>query len=58
MQRVMTVAGQAFTRTGSLYSVGVASIVPFALVSLAVTTRYLGPRTMGGSRSCSRSRRS
>ena len=43
----MRVAGQAFTRTGSLYSIGVASVVPFALLSLAVTTRYLGPADYG-----------
>ena len=31
VERVMTVAGQAITRAGSLYSIGVASVVPFAL---------------------------
>src|SRR5262245_13715654 len=46
-ERVMTVAGQAMTRAGSLYSIGVASVVPFALVSLAVTTRYLGVSDYG-----------
>jgi O-antigen/teichoic acid export membrane protein len=46
-ERVMTVAGQVFARQGGLFSLGVAAVVPFAFISLAVTTRYLGPGDYG-----------
>ena len=45
--RVMTLYGQMMTRTGSIFAVGMLAIVPFGLVSLAVTTRFLSPDDFG-----------
>ena|GEM_PF-2881230 len=44
---VMTLYGQSMTRAGSIFAIGIAAIVPFGVVSLAVTTRYLSPSEFG-----------
>lgn len=45
--QVMAAYGQSMTRTGAIYAVGMASIVPLGLLSVAVTTRYLQPADYG-----------
>jgi O-antigen/teichoic acid export membrane protein len=46
-KRVMTIYAQTMTRTGGMYAVGLMGIVPFGIVSLAVTTRFLDPSDYG-----------
>jgi O-antigen/teichoic acid export membrane protein len=43
----MTLYGQAMTRAGSVFAIGMMAIVPFGFVSLAVTTRFLDPADFG-----------
>ncbi|HEY6549889.1 MAG TPA: oligosaccharide flippase family protein [Solirubrobacterales bacterium] len=45
--QVMTLYGQTMTRTGSIFALGLASVVPFGILSIAVTTRYLVPLEYG-----------
>jgi O-antigen/teichoic acid export membrane protein len=45
--RVMTLYGQAITRAAGIYGIGLMAIVPFGIVSLAVTTRLLEPADYG-----------
>jgi O-antigen/teichoic acid export membrane protein len=45
--RVMTLYGQAMTRAGSIFAIGMMAIVPFGIASLAVTTRFLEPADFG-----------
>lgn len=41
-QRVMAVAARAFTKSATVYTFGSAVVVPFGIISLAITTRFLG----------------
>jgi O-antigen/teichoic acid export membrane protein len=43
----MTLYGQTMTRTGGIFAIGLASIVPFGILSIAITTRYLSPADYG-----------
>jgi len=43
----MTLYGQTMTRTGSIFALGLAAVVPFGVLSIAVTTRYLAPDEYG-----------
>jgi O-antigen/teichoic acid export membrane protein len=43
----MTLYGGAMTRAGSIFAIGMMAIVPFGVVSLAVTTRFLEPADFG-----------
>ena len=45
--QVMTRYGQAMTRAGSIFTVGMMAIVPFGIASLAITTRFLEPAEFG-----------
>lgn len=45
--RAMTLYGQLMTRTGAIFAFGLASVVPFGVLSIAVTTRYLEPAEYG-----------
>ena len=45
--RIMTLYGQTMTRTGSIFAFGLAAVVPFGILSIAVTTRYLAPDEYG-----------
>src|SRR3954470_13511091 len=40
-RRVMALHGQSMTRAGSIFAVGLVAVVPFGVVSIAVTTRCL-----------------
>lgn len=46
-KHVMTLYGKTMTRTGGVFAIGMAAIVPFGIVSLAITTRYLEPGDFG-----------
>lgn len=46
-RRAMTLYGQLMTRTGAIFAFGLASVVPFGILSVAVTTRYLDPAEYG-----------
>jgi O-antigen/teichoic acid export membrane protein len=46
-RRAMTLYGQLMTRTGAIFAFGLASVVPFGVLSIAVTTRYLDPAEYG-----------
>jgi O-antigen/teichoic acid export membrane protein len=46
-EHVMTLYGQSMTRAGGVFAIGIAAIVPFGIVSLGVTTRYLSPAEFG-----------
>ncbi len=43
----MTLFGQAMTRTGGIFAIGLASVVPFGVLSIAISTRYLPPTDYG-----------
>lgn len=43
----MTLYGQTMTRTGAIFAVGLAAVVPFGILSIAVTTRFLDPTEFG-----------
>lgn len=43
----MTLYGQTMTRTGAIFAFGLAAVVPFGILSLAVTTRFLDPTEFG-----------
>ena len=45
--RAMTLYGQTMTRTGAIFALGLVSVVPFGILSLAVTTRFLDPTEFG-----------
>ena len=45
--RAMTLYGQLMTRTGAIFAFGLASVVPFGVLSIAITTRYLDPAEYG-----------
>jgi O-antigen/teichoic acid export membrane protein len=40
-EHVMTLYGQAMVRSGAVLAIGMIGIIPFGLISVAVTTRYL-----------------
>jgi O-antigen/teichoic acid export membrane protein len=46
-RRVIRTYGIAATRDASLYGMGVGALLPFGLISLAITTRYLDPTQYG-----------
>src|SRR4051794_38596809 len=46
-EHVMRLYGQSMTRAGGVFAIGIAAIVPFGIVSLGVTTRYLSPSEFG-----------
>ncbi len=43
----MTLYAQMMTRTGTVFAFGLLAIVPFGILSIAVTTRYLAPADYG-----------
>lgn len=43
----MTLHGRMMTRSGSIFALGLISIVPFGVLSIAVTTRFLSPTEYG-----------
>ena len=43
----MTLYGQTMTRTGAIFALGLVAVVPFGILSLAVTTRFLDPSEFG-----------
>jgi O-antigen/teichoic acid export membrane protein len=43
----MTLYGQTMTRTGAIFALGLVSVVPFGILSVAVTTRFLDPGEFG-----------
>jgi O-antigen/teichoic acid export membrane protein len=43
----MRMHGQMMTRTGTIFALGLVSVVPFGVLSIAVTTRYLDPHEYG-----------
>ena len=42
-----SIYGRTITRQSLIYAVGLGAVVPFGLVSLALTTRYLEPADYG-----------
>ena len=44
---VMVSYGQSMTRAGAIYAVGMMAVFPVALLSVAITTRYLEPPDYG-----------
>ena len=46
-RRTMTLYGQTMTRTGAIFALGIAAVVPFGILSVAVTTRFLDPGEFG-----------
>ena len=46
-KNAMTLYGQAMTRSASVFGIGLAAIIPFGIVSLAITTRFLSPAEYG-----------
>jgi O-antigen/teichoic acid export membrane protein len=46
-RRAMTLYGQTMTRTGAIFALGLVSVVPFGILSVAVTTRFLDPTEFG-----------
>jgi O-antigen/teichoic acid export membrane protein len=46
-RRAMTLYGQTMTRTGAIFALGLVSVVPFGILSIAVTTRFLDPTEFG-----------
>jgi O-antigen/teichoic acid export membrane protein len=45
--RAMTLYGQTMTRTGAIFAFGLVAVVPFGILSVAVTTRFLDPAEFG-----------
>lgn len=45
--RAMTLYGQTMTRTGTIFALGLVAVVPFGILSVAVTTRFLDPGEFG-----------
>jgi O-antigen/teichoic acid export membrane protein len=45
--RAITLYGRAMSRTTMIYAIGTAAVVPFGVLSVAVTTRYLSPADYG-----------
>jgi O-antigen/teichoic acid export membrane protein len=43
----MTMYGQTVTRAGSIFAIGMLGLLPFGILSLAITTRYLDPADYG-----------
>jgi O-antigen/teichoic acid export membrane protein len=45
--RAMTMYGETVTRAGTIFAIGMLALLPFGMVSLAITTRYLDPTDYG-----------
>lgn len=43
----MSLYGQMMTRTGAIFAIGLAAVVPFGVLSIAVNTRFLDPTEFG-----------
>lgn len=43
----MTLYGQTMTRAGAIFAFGLVAVVPFGILSVAVTTRFLDPEEYG-----------